>query len=321
MVEQPAAAGKSRRHAQCIGSTYNRATMIPSKRLPYSAIIDRAPLKLPRGIRMIVWPIVNVEVWDIGRPMPRQALPPPTGVTRLPDVPHWAWHEYGNRVGFWRMKAVLDRLKITPSLSINARVCLDYPRIASAARAAGWEFMGHSYDQRPIHLEPNQRATIRKAVKVIRDYTGKQPVGWLGPGFTQTLDTPEHLAEAGIRYICDWPVDDEPVEIKTKKGPAVGAALQHRAQRYIHDDRAPSAGEGVLHPLHGLFRTALRGIQAHRQDHVDCGAPVHLRRPLPDQVLRTGTGNAAQEAGGGVLDRRADHELVPQNRGSRSRRR
>ena len=193
--------------------------MRPEKRLSYSAIVDRKPLKLPRGVRMIVWPIVNVEVWDSERPMPRQALPPPTHVTRLPDVPHWAWHEYGNRVGFWRLKEALDKRKITPSLSVNARVCEDYPRIAEACRDAGWEFMGHSYDQRPIHLEPDQRKTIKKAVKVIKKFTGKQPVGWLGPGFTQTLDTPENLAEAGIKYICDWPLDDEPVEIKTAKGP------------------------------------------------------------------------------------------------------
>jgi allantoinase len=191
----------------------------PEQRLAYSAIVDRKPLKLPRGVRLIVWPIVNVEVWDIGRPMPRQALPPPTGITRLPDVPHWAWHEYGNRVGFWRLKAALDKLKITPSLSINARVCEDYPRIAQAAHEAGWEFMGHSYDQRPLHLEPNQRATINKTVQVIKRFTGKPPVGWLGPGFTQTLDTPENLVAAGIKYICDWPIDDEPVEIKTGKGP------------------------------------------------------------------------------------------------------
>jgi len=71
----------------------------------------------------------HVEVWDIGRAMPRQALPPPTGVTLRPDLPHWAWHEYGMRVGFWRLKAALDRLKITPTLSVNARVCLDYPRV------------------------------------------------------------------------------------------------------------------------------------------------------------------------------------------------
>ncbi len=195
--------------------------MIPAQRIAYSAIIDRPPLRLPRGARLVVWPIVNVEVWDIARAMPRQALPPPTGITQLPDVPHWAWHEYGNRVGFWRLKSALDRLRIVPSLSINARVCLDYPRIAEAARDSHWEFMGHSYDQRPIHLEPNQGATIRKAVKVIKAFTGKQPLGWLGPGFTETLDTPELLRAAGIRYICDWPVDDEPCEIKTKHGPLV----------------------------------------------------------------------------------------------------
>lgn len=195
--------------------------MIPSKRLPYSAIVDRPPLKLPRGVRLVVWPIVNVEVWDIGRPMPRQVLPPPTGVTMLPDIPHWTWHEYGMRVGFWRFVEVLDRLRIVPTLAINGRVCIDYPRVAQAAHDAGWEFMGHSFDQRPTHLEPNQRANIRKTVKAIKDFTGKAPVGWLAPGLTETLDTPELLAEAGIQYIADWVVDDEPCEIATKAGTLV----------------------------------------------------------------------------------------------------
>src|SRR5258705_1226666 len=198
-------------------SSFPRKRVRPEQRLPYSAIVDRKPLKLPRGVRLVVWPIVNVEVWDIDRPMPRQALPPPTGVTRLPDVPHWAWHEYGNRVGFWRLKAALDKLKITPSLSINARVCEDYPRIARAAHEAGWEFMGHSYDQRPIHLEPNQRATIRTTVRVIKSFTGKPPLGWLGPGFTQTLDTPENLVEAGIKYNLDRANEDHTAEKKTPK--------------------------------------------------------------------------------------------------------
>ena len=90
--------------------------MIPARRLRYSAIVDRPPLVLPDKARVVVWPVVNVEVWDIGRAMPRQVLPPPTGVTQLPDVPHWGWHEYGMRVGFWRMKALLDELKIVPSL-------------------------------------------------------------------------------------------------------------------------------------------------------------------------------------------------------------
>ena len=195
--------------------------MIPAKRLRYSAIVDRPPLTLPDKARVVVWPVVNVEVWDIGRPMPRQALPPPTGATLLPDVPHWGWHEYGMRVGFWRMKAVLDELKIVPSLSVNARVCLDYPRVAKAARDSGWEFMGHSYDQRPTHTEPDPVGMIRQSIKVIREFTGKRPVGWMGPGLTETLDTPEHLAAAGIKYIADWVIDDEPCTIRTRGGELV----------------------------------------------------------------------------------------------------
>ena len=192
--------------------------MIPAKRIRYSAIVDRPPLVLPDRARVVVWPVVNVEVWDIGRPMPRQVLPPPTGATLLPDVPHWGWHEYGMRVGFWRMKALLDELKVVPSLSVNARVCLDYPRIARACRDAGWEFMGHSYDQRPMHTEPDPADMIRRSVKVLREFTGKRPVGWMGPGLTEQLDTPDLLVAAGIRYIADWVIDDEPCTIKTRNG-------------------------------------------------------------------------------------------------------
>lgn len=195
--------------------------MIPSKRLRYSAIVDRPPLRLPGKARVVVWPVVNVEVWDIARPMPRQVLPPPTGVTLLPDVPHWGWHEYGMRVGFWRLKAILDELGIVPSLSINARVCLDYPRIAKACRDAGWEFMGHSYDQRPMHAEPDAGDMIRRSVKVIREFTGRRPVGWMGPGLTEQLDTPELLKASGIQYIADWVIDDEPCTIRTRGGPLV----------------------------------------------------------------------------------------------------
>ena len=195
--------------------------MNPSERLTYSPIVGRPPLKLPGGARVVVWPIVNVEVWDIGRPMPRQVLPPPTGVTQLPDVPHWSWHEYGMRVGVWRIKEVWDSLGIRASIFINGRVRVDYPPVARAALDANWEFVGHSYDQRPTHQEPDQKGMIERTVKAIRDFTGKPPVGWLAPGLTETLDTPDLLAEAGIRYIADWVLDDEPVTLKTRSGSIV----------------------------------------------------------------------------------------------------
>src|SRR5262245_4447336 len=104
--------------------------MKPNERVPYSAIVDRPKIELPGGNRLVVWTIVNVEVWDIARLMPRQVLVAPTGQPLLPDVPNWTWHEYGMRVGFWRFIDLYQRLGIQPTLSINARVCLDYPRVA-----------------------------------------------------------------------------------------------------------------------------------------------------------------------------------------------
>ena len=195
--------------------------MQPRDRVPYSAIVDRPPLRLPGGARVIVWTIVNLEVWDIAKPMARQALPAPTGVPLLPDVPNWSWHEYGMRVGFWRFKALFDRLGIRPTLSINARVCHDYPRVALACKDAGWEFMGHSFEQGPIHKEPDQKAMIERSLDTLEKFTGKRPVGWLGPGLTQTFETPELLAAAGVKYIGDWVYDDEPTTIHTSNGPLV----------------------------------------------------------------------------------------------------
>ena len=195
--------------------------MQPRERARYSAIVDRPPLSLPGGARVIVWTIVNLEVWDIGRPMARQILPPPTGQTLLPDVPNWSWHEYGMRVGVWRFFDLYRRLGIRPTLSINARVCDDYERVAAEARDAGWEFMGHVWDQMPIHKIEDQRAVIHRSLDRLEQFTGTRPVGWLGPGLTQTFETPELLAEAGVRYIGDWVYDDEPTEIETARGKLV----------------------------------------------------------------------------------------------------
>src|SRR3954468_10574952 len=195
--------------------------MIPRERCDYSAIVDRPPLKLPGGARIVIWSIVNLEVWDIGKPMARQVLPAPTGVPMLPDVPNWSWHEYGMRVGVWRFFDLYKKLGIAPTLSINARVCEDYPRVAEEARDAGWEFMGHAYEQGPIHKEADQPGMIMRTMDIMEKFCGKRPVGWLGPGLTQTLDTPEHLAAAGVKYIGDWVYDDEPTMIKTAKGPLV----------------------------------------------------------------------------------------------------
>ncbi|MEQ1946467.1 MAG: polysaccharide deacetylase family protein [Bryobacteraceae bacterium] len=191
------------------------------ERVPYSAIIDRPPLKLPHGARMVVWPIVNVEVWDQHRPMPRTVLPPPMGNPLLPDLPNWSWHEYGMRVGFWRIYEFLRSAGIVPTLALNGSVCNEYPRVLDAALKEGWEFMGHAYVQGPMHKLEDQREAIRKTIDAIRAFTGKAPRGWESPGLTETFETIDILAEEGIEYVADWVMDDQPCEIATTAGPVI----------------------------------------------------------------------------------------------------
>ena len=97
--------------------------MTPSQRSPYSAIVDRPTLKGPNGAKVIIWTIVNLEVWDISRPMPRSAMPAPSGQTMLPDVANWAWHEYGMRVGVWRLLQVVREARHT-SYRVDQRASL-----------------------------------------------------------------------------------------------------------------------------------------------------------------------------------------------------
>ena len=171
---------------------------------------------------MAVWVIVNVEEWDINQAMPRTVLPPPAGSSAIPDLPNWAWHEYGNRVGFWRMLDVLDHHEIRAVLAVNGTAVRTYSSIARAAKERNWEFMGHGFTQRNMQKVDNECEDIRKTTETLAEAAGgKRPRGWLGPGLTETWETPDLLVENGYEYVADWVLDDQPVVLKTRTKPIV----------------------------------------------------------------------------------------------------
>ena len=194
---------------------------LPRERFDYVPMARRRPWTLPKGARIAVWTIVNIEEWDIEKPMARQYLTAPQGVATVPDVPNWAWHDYGMRVGFWRLYEALAKRKIRATTSINAHVVKSYEPVARAMLDAGWEFMGHGVVQGAMHLLPDQRAAIRESVRLLKEFTGRKPKGWLGPGLTETWETLDYLAQEGIEYVSDWVNDDQPYDIRTTAGPLV----------------------------------------------------------------------------------------------------
>ena len=229
--------------------------MIPRERLAYAPIEGRAPLRLPDGVRLVVWPVLALEEWDIARPMARTVIPPPQGQLLLPDVPNWTWHEYGMRVGFWRLRRMYERLGISPTVTLNARVCETYPPVVQACVDSGWELNAHSYEQIPMPWLEDEREVIQRSIEIIEKFSRTRPRGWFGPGLTQTLATIDHLAEAGIEYIGDWVLDDEPVTLRTTSRPIV--ALPYNFE--IHDIVMMALQH---HPSEVMYSRAL--------DHFEC---------------------------------------------------
>ena len=183
----------------------------------------------------------------------------------LPDHPNWSWHEYGMRVGFWRLKRVFERLKMTPTVTLNARACETYPQVIQAVADAGWELNAHGYDQIPMHKVEDQLGSIKKAIDIIGKFWGRPPRGWFGPGLTQTFDTLDYLSRGRHRIHRRLGARRRAGDAEDHAQAGGRAALQFRAARHRHDGAAePSVGRDVP-ALDGRVRLPLRGIDGPRR--------------------------------------------------------
>jgi len=198
--------------------TRNMAVRRPG-RYDDSLIVERKPLVWPNGKSLAIWIIPNVETWDFHSQAGAAISPQAGNVT--PDVINYAWREYGMRVGLWRIADILDSLGIRATVALNSGVCEDFPHAIEQMKKRGWEFMGHGITNSKTlaNLPPDEeRQTIRDTLHTIEQSTGEKPRGWLGPGLTETFNTPDLLAEEGVQYVGDWNNDDQPYAMKVKKG-------------------------------------------------------------------------------------------------------
>jgi len=221
--------------------------MPSNPRVPYQLSSQRKLPAPPPDGRIIVHVVVNVENWRFDHAMPRKLLPAPHGTEAIPDVPNFSWAEYGMRCGMPRLFETLGRRGLPVTCAFNASVVDNYPALAEAVVEAGWEFMGHGLHQKALTAESGEAELLHEAITKIADYTGKPVAGWLGPGLRQTHDTLDLLAAAGIRYCCDWILDDLPVWMHTKSGPIIGVpysleindsviyAVEKHSSREMHD--------------------------------------------------------------------------------------
>ena len=195
------------------------APSVPRKhgRFDYSPLIDRPPLRWPNGARLAVWVIPNIEHFWFDRAATRI----PGAVVLTPDIMGYSWRDYGVRVGIWRMMEIMQRHNVRGTVALNSDVCLEYPRIIEEGNKLGWEWMGHGITNSVLisqQTEAEERALIKETVQTITRGVGKAPRGWLSPALSETVRTPDILAENGIEYVANWVNDEQPYPMKVKKG-------------------------------------------------------------------------------------------------------
>jgi len=216
-------------------------TMASNPRVAYSLAGSRPPLAGPSGKRIIVHVEINVETWPFDAAVPRALLPAPHGAAPVPDVPNFTWFEYGMRRGLPRIMATLAAYGVPASCALNAAVLEVYPEAAAAIRDAGWELIGHGVRQRTP--DPATEADmIAECLDRLQAFAGKPIAGWLGPGLAETDATPDLLKAAGIRYVCDWGLDDVPCWMSTLGGPLIALpnTLDHDDALLYAVERQPS---------------------------------------------------------------------------------
>ncbi|MBT8457844.1 MAG: polysaccharide deacetylase family protein [Alphaproteobacteria bacterium] len=187
-------------------------------RYDYSAITDRPDFTWPGGKRLAVYLGVNLEHFAFGEGLGAELAP---GGPH-PDVLNFAWRDYGNRVGAWRLLEMLDALQLPATVLANSAMYDYAPELIAAHRARGDEIAGHgrSNSERQGDLdEAAERQLIADATECLTAHEGKPPKGWLSPWISESKVTPDLLAEAGYAYTLNWCMDDQPVWMRTRAGP------------------------------------------------------------------------------------------------------
>lgn len=160
--------------------------------------------------------VVDLTAVEWEHPEARPTIAPPggRGLQAFPDLPRMSHREYGHRVGAFRLVGLLDELGIPAAGAVDVLTAERYPALNALARHRFGEIIaGGLSASRPI--------TSRMSASEEQDYVAVtldrleasldvRPDTWLSPQRSQSVRTPEVLAQAGIVSCLDWGNDEQP---------------------------------------------------------------------------------------------------------------
>lgn len=196
-----------------------RAPGMDHQLYPFRALPAARAFNWNTDHRVALTVTVMIDYWELVPP--EEASPDPRMVSPLgafqPDWLTWSQHEYGNRVGIWRVLEVLDRYKIKPSVALGTAAIARYPDIIEAVRERNGCFMAHgTHGTRRVTNSMeylDEMLLVAECSEALAKVTGQPPLGWCGQHYSESDRTPDLVGEAGFRYLIDWSNDDRPYKI------------------------------------------------------------------------------------------------------------
>jgi allantoinase len=188
-------------------------------RYRYSAIETRPDYEWPQGKRLAFYIGLNVEHFAF---MAGLGSDPFQRAGANQTQRNFAWRDYGLRVGIGRVFQMLDDLKLPATILLNSLVCENYPEVIERIKRRGDEICAHGRTNAETVAglwEHDEARLISEVTETITGYFGARPMGWMGPAAAETRVTPDLLVEAGYQYSLGWPVDDQPIWMRTRSGP------------------------------------------------------------------------------------------------------
>ena len=225
-------------------------------RLSYSPIEERPDFSWPDGKRLAVYVALCVEHFSYGSGL---GLPYSPGLQH-PNNYNWAWREYGNRVGGFRLARLFDEYDLPLSILLNT-ACYDHcPELVSVFRERGDEIVAHGHtnsENRNGMSVEDETALIDQVTRAIRENEGTAPRGWMSPGAHPGPNTEDLLKKAGYDYTLDWPMDDQPAWLKTSAGPLMSIPYPHEVNDVpmvvLHDGTASAFADMAIDNLEEMM--------------------------------------------------------------------
>lgn len=192
--------------------------VVSAPHVKWDAFPQRSTWNWPGEARVAVSFLLHVEFLPLSPPGELPNLPA-SAVHRGPypryvDVHEITPHEYGNRVGLFRLMDLLDGYMFPASAAVDTVIAQSYPAVVDAIGRRGWSVLGHGVGGGQLHSEAmaerEEHDAIQQNLEVLREKFDREIRGWASAEYAESSRTVELLRNAGLKYICGRPNDEQP---------------------------------------------------------------------------------------------------------------